>query len=176
MRTGESGTDPAGPLPEQALLAVENLSVTYGNGRRPVRVISNISFAVGEGEALGVVGESGCGKSQTMLAVLRLLPHGGTISRGSVRFGGRDLLRLSAREMRRVRGRGIALVSQDALSALNPTMTIGTQIAEPLVHDDGMSWASARARSAELLGRGGIAGPRAPHGGYPHQVSGGMRQ
>jgi len=158
------------------LLSVRDLSVAYGGVGRPVRVVDRVSFSVGAGQALGVVGESGCGKSQTMLAVLRLLPHGGRIASGRVLFDGRDLVGLTDDEMRRVRGRGIAYISQDALSALNPVMTIGRQMAEPLIVEEGMSEADARQRCVELLGQVGIPGAVQRLESYPHQLSGGMRQ
>jgi oligopeptide/dipeptide ABC transporter ATP-binding protein len=154
------------------LLDVRGLSVAFGD----VEVVHDVSFSLGAGEALGIVGESGSGKTQTMLAVLRLLARGGRVTAGSVALDGRELLGLSAEEMRQVRGRGIALVSQDALSALNPAMTIGTQMAEPLIFNEGMAEEAALARCAELLDQVGIPGAKARLEAYPHQLSGGMRQ
>jgi ABC-type dipeptide/oligopeptide/nickel transport system ATPase component len=154
------------------LLDVRHLSVAFGD----VEVVHDVSFSLRAGEALGIVGESGSGKTQTMLAVLRLLARGGRVSAGSVQLEGRELLTLSAAEMRQVRGRGIALVSQDALSALNPAMTVGTQMAEPLIFNEGMSEEAALARCTELLEQVGIPGARARLDAYPHQLSGGMRQ
>ena len=158
------------------LLDVRGLSVAYGGPARQTHVVRDVSFSLGAGEALGVVGESGSGKTQTMLAVLRLLPRGGTVTAGSVRLDGCELLTLPAGEMRHVRGRGIAFVSQDALSALNPAMTVGAQISEPLIFNEGMEEAAALARSAELLDHVGIPGAKARLSSYPHQLSGGMRQ
>ena len=158
------------------LLDVRDLSVTYGAPGQPVHVVRGVSFTLREGEALGIVGESGSGKTQTMLAALRLLPRGGRVSAGSVRLGGRDLLELSLQEMRLVRGRGLAFISQDALSALNPAMTVGTQMAEPLIFNEGMTERAALARCVELLEQVGIPGATARLGSYPHQLSGGMRQ
>ena len=154
------------------LLEVRGLSVAYGD----VEVVRDVSFALQAGEALGVVGESGSGKTQTMLAVMRLLPRGGRVSAGSVMLDGRDLLTLPSEEMRQVRGRGIGFVSQDALSALNPAMTIGAQMAEPLIYNEGMSEEAALARCTELLDQVGIPGRAARLDAYPHQLSGGMRQ
>ncbi|MFI5000279.1 MAG: dipeptide ABC transporter ATP-binding protein [Reyranellales bacterium] len=159
-----------------ALLDVRGLSVTYGLPGRPVHVVRDVSFALQAGEALGIVGESGSGKTQTMLAALRLLPRGGTVSAGSVRLGGRELLALSAEEMRQVRGRGIAFIAQDALSALNPAMTVGMQMAEPLIFNEGMTEQAALARCTGLLEQVGIPGAAARLASYPHQLSGGMRQ
>ncbi|HSI02614.1 MAG TPA: ABC transporter ATP-binding protein, partial [Reyranella sp.] len=155
-----------------ALLDVRRLSVAFGG----VEVVHDVGFSLRAGEALGIVGESGSGKTQTMLAVLRLLARGGRVSAGSVQLEGRELLTLSAGAMRQVRGRGIALVSQDALSALNPAMTVGTQMAEPLIFNEGMSEEAALARCTELLEQVGIPGARARLDAYPHQLSGGMRQ
>lgn len=158
------------------VLEVSDLRVSYGSASRPIHVVNDVSFAVGRGEALGIVGESGCGKSQTMLAVLGLLPSSGRISAGKVTFEGQDLASLSTRQFRGLRGKGLALISQDALSALNPSMTIGTQMAEPMVHYDGMSRKAARDRCVELLDLVGIPGAAARLGAYPHELSGGMRQ
>ena len=155
-----------------SLLDVRGLSVAFGD----VEVVHDVSFSLRAGEALGIVGESGSGKTQTMLAVLRLLARGGRATAGSVTLSGRELLTLSAEEMRQVRGRDIALVSQDALSALNPAMTVGTQMAEPLIFNEGMSEDAALARCAELLDQVGIPGARARLDAYPHQLSGGMQQ
>jgi peptide/nickel transport system ATP-binding protein len=171
--------DPTLPLSAHKaspLLDVQGLSVVYGGTDRQVRVVDDVSIAVSPGEALGVVGESGCGKSQTMLAILRLLPHGGRVGSGRVLFDGRDLIELPDEDMRRMRGRGIAYIAQDALSALNPVMTIGRQMAEPLVVEDGMSEDAARRRCAELLDLVGIPGAAARLDSFPHQLSGGMRQ
>ncbi|WP_079184839.1 ABC transporter ATP-binding protein [Streptomyces uncialis] len=162
------------------ILDVEHLKVAY---RRPdqghgpaLETVRDVSFSVAAGESLGVVGESGCGKSQTMLAVLRMLGHGGAEISGRIGFDGRDLTTLGPKEMRRIRGSGIGLVSQDALSALNPAMTIGAQMAEPLIHYDRMSRRAATARCAELLDLVGIPGARERLRSYPHELSGGMRQ
>ncbi|MFJ4681835.1 ABC transporter ATP-binding protein [Streptomyces sp. NPDC088789] len=165
-----------------SVLEVEQLRVTYrgraGTGARPaaVETVRDVSFRVAEGEALGVVGESGCGKSQTMLAVLGLLGHEGAEIHGRIVFDGHDLTTLGPRRLRAIRGSDIALVSQDALSALNPAMTIGAQMAEPLVRYDGHSRRGAKDRCAELLDLVGIPGPRDRLGNYPHELSGGMRQ
>jgi ABC-type dipeptide/oligopeptide/nickel transport system ATPase component len=158
------------------ILEVSHLGVAYGRDARTVQVVHDVSLTVSPGEALGIVGESGCGKSQTMLAVLRLLPRGGRVSGGAVRFDGHDVLALSPRDVRGIRGHGLALISQDALTALNPAMTIGAQMAEPLIQYDGLSGADARKRCAELLDLVGIPGATSRLGSYPHELSGGMRQ
>ncbi|MEU5979957.1 ABC transporter ATP-binding protein [Streptomyces sp. NPDC047315] len=161
-----------------SVLEVEHLQVAYRDraGADPVQTVRDVSFTVAEGGSLGIVGESGCGKSQTVLAVLGLLGHEGAEVSGRISFDGRDLTRLTPKQLRQVRGSGIALVSQDALSALNPAMTIGTQMAEPLIRYDGYGRRAAAARCAELLDLVGIPGPRDRLRSYPHQLSGGMRQ
>ncbi|WP_405796093.1 ABC transporter ATP-binding protein [Streptomyces sp. NBC_01506] len=160
------------------VLEVEHLNVAYRD--RPhtpvVETVKDVSFRVDAGEALGIVGESGCGKSQTMLAVLGMLGREGGEVTGRVGFDGQDLTRLSQKQLRAVRGAGIGLVSQDALSALNPAMTIGRQMAEPLIRYDGYDRRTAADRCAELLDLVGIPGPRERLRAHPHELSGGMRQ
>ncbi|MBZ6075755.1 ABC transporter ATP-binding protein [Microvirga puerhi] len=158
------------------VLELKNLGVAYGRGAASVQVVHDVSLAVERGEALGIVGESGCGKSQTMLAALGLLPRGGRITSGQVLLEGQDLVGRSPRQMRPVRGREIALISQDALTSLNPAMTIGKQMAEPMIHYGGMSRSAARQRCTELLDLVGIPGAAARLASYPHELSGGMRQ
>jgi oligopeptide/dipeptide ABC transporter ATP-binding protein len=159
-----------------ALLEIDALSVAYGDGTASIRVVRDVSLSLNAGEALGVVGESGSGKSQTMLALLRLLPSGGRVTARSLSFQGRQLLQLSAGEMRALRGRGIGLVQQDALSALNPAKTIFAQLSEPLRLFHGLDRRTARIRCEALLDMVGIPGARAKLDAYPHQLSGGMRQ
>lgn len=161
------------------ILDVAHLKVAYHGqdaGRAPLETVRDVSFSVAAGESLGVVGESGCGKSQTMLAVLRMLGHTGVEISGRVDFDGKDLTSLTPRQMRAVRGSGIGLVSQDALSALNPAMTIGAQMAEPLIHYDGYSRRAAADRCTELLDLVGLPSARERLRNHPHELSGGMRQ
>ncbi|MFI1018807.1 ABC transporter ATP-binding protein [Streptomyces sp. NPDC020965] len=162
------------------VLQVEHLKVSYG-GRgpgqgTPLETVRDVSFSVAAGESLGVVGESGCGKSQTMLAVLRMLGTTDAAISGRVDFAGEDLTALSPKQMRAIRGSGIGLVSQDALSALNPAMTIGKQMAEPLIHYDGLNRRAATTRCAELLDLVGLPAARERLNNHPHELSGGMRQ
>jgi oligopeptide/dipeptide ABC transporter ATP-binding protein len=138
--------------------------------------VNGISFDIGPGETLGIVGESGCGKSVTALALLGLLPRAGRVRSGSAHFDGRDLLQLSQRALRRVRGRQIAMIFQDPMTSLNPVLTIGRQLREPLETHFGMGRREATARAAELLERVGIPSPDVRISDYPHQFSGGMRQ
>jgi len=163
-------------VPDAPLLAVEDLRVHFWTGGGTVHAVNGISFEIGPGETLGIVGESGCGKSVTALALLGLLPRAGRVRSGSARFDGRDLLRLSQRALRRVRGRQIAMIFQDPMTSLNPVLTIGRQLREPLETHFGMGRKAATARAAELLDRVGIPSPDARISDYPHQFSGGMRQ
>jgi oligopeptide/dipeptide ABC transporter ATP-binding protein len=163
-------------VPEAPLLSVEDLRVHFWTGSGTVHAVNGISFDIGPGETLGIVGESGCGKSVTALALLGLLPRAGRVRSGSASFDGRDLLRLKQRALRRVRGRQIAMIFQDPMTSLNPVLTIGRQIREPLETHFGMNRKAASARAAELLDRVGIPSPDARLSDYPHQFSGGMRQ
>jgi peptide/nickel transport system ATP-binding protein len=160
------------------LLDVDDLSVTFSRrGQRTVHAVDGVSFAVEAGEVVGLVGESGCGKSVTSLAIMGLLPrqHGVRVS-GRAVFDGTDLLRLDARSMRDVRGRDVAMIFQDPLSSLNPVIPIGLQVTEVLVRHRGMSGEVARKEAADLLDRVGIPDPQRRLKEYPHQLSGGMRQ
>jgi oligopeptide transport system ATP-binding protein len=142
-----------------------------------VHAVNGVSFSLNEGGTLGIVGESGCGKSVTMLSILRLIPEPpGKIERGEAIFRGQDLVKLSQAEMRSVRGSRIAMVFQDPMTSLNPVMTIGRQVEEPLVEHMGMTHSQATGRVVELLEMVGIPDAKARLGDYPHQFSGGMRQ
>ena len=159
------------------LLSVERLSIGL---RRPGRIISLVedaSFALEVGQVMGLVGESGSGKTITCRAMLRLLPGSSTeVTGGSVLFEGRDLLALSEDALRQVRGRRIAMVFQNPLSHLDPVMTIGQQVAEPLRRIEGLSRREARSAALDLLTQVGIPDPKARLDNYPHEFSGGMRQ
>jgi oligopeptide/dipeptide ABC transporter ATP-binding protein len=163
-------------VPDAPLLAVDDLRVHFWTGGGTVHAVNGISFDIGPGETLGIVGESGCGKSVTALALLGLLPRAGRVRSGSAHFDGRDLLQLKQRALRRVRGRQIAMIFQDPMTSLNPVLTIGRQLREPLETHFGMNRKAATARAAELLDRVGIPSPDARISDYPHQFSGGMRQ
>jgi peptide/nickel transport system ATP-binding protein len=154
------------------LLAAENLSIAF-NGHTAV---DNISFQVDEGETLGLVGESGSGKSATSLALLRLLPPTAAIT-GSIRFAGEDLLALSEESMRRHRGRSIAMIFQEPMTALNPVMPVGAQIAEAVqAHHPELSRANIRERVLEAMNDVALPSPERRFRDYPHQFSGGQRQ
>jgi oligopeptide transport system ATP-binding protein len=160
----------------ETLLAVEDLRVEFSTRRGTVYAVNGISFEVARGDTLGIVGESGCGKSVTSLAILGLLARNGRVPSGRALFEGRDLIRQSDRSLRRIRGREIAMIFQDPMTSLNPVLTIGRQIREPLETHFDMNRKDAEQRAAELLDRVGI--PRADERlrDYPHQFSGGMRQ
>ncbi len=158
------------------LLEVAGLSVSFPRtgGRR--RVVAGISFSLDAGRTLGVVGESGCGKSVTALALMGLVPSPGTVA-GAIRFDGRELIGQPAAAWRALRGKDIAMVFQEPMTALNPVMTVGRQIAEALVlHRDGMGWHEGEREAVGLLEAVGINSPRERARAYPHQLSGGMRQ
>jgi peptide/nickel transport system ATP-binding protein len=159
-----------------ALLEVENLTTHLVLPRRTVRAVDGISFDIEAGETVGLVGESGSGKSMTGASILRLLPQGGRIVGGSVRLDGHDLTTLGEAQMADVRGSGIGVVFQDPMTALNPTMSIGDQIAEAVLIHQRMDKAGLRERTLELLSMVGVAHPAERTASYPHQLSGGLRQ
>jgi oligopeptide/dipeptide ABC transporter ATP-binding protein len=168
------------PAAQGTLLAVDGLRVEFWTARGTIYAVNGISFSIAPGETLGIVGESGCGKSVSALALLGILPRAGRAVAGSARFGAgaerRDLLELSDRELRRIRGHEIAMIFQDPMTSLNPVLTVGRQIVEPLETHFGMTRKQAEVRAAELLDQVGIPGARARIRDYPHQFSGGMRQ
>jgi ABC-type dipeptide/oligopeptide/nickel transport system ATPase component len=157
------------------LLDVQDLTVTFP-GAKAVTAVDRVSFHVAPGETLGLVGESGSGKSVTAFAILRLLQPPGRVAGGRVLFEGRDLLTISEREMRAVRGAGISLIFQEQMTALNPVMRVGDQIGEALTAHGMASRSEARARAAELLDAVRIPDAARRVRDYPHQLSGGMRQ
>jgi oligopeptide/dipeptide ABC transporter ATP-binding protein len=162
--------------PSEPLLAVDDLSVQFWTGGGTVYAVNGISFEVAAGETLGIVGESGCGKSVTALALLGLLPRAGRVKSGTARLEGRDLLQLTDRELRRLRGRQIAMIFQDPMTSLNPVLTIGRQIREAVETHFDVDRKEAEAKAVEALDRVGIPSAKARLRDYPHQFSGGMRQ
>jgi oligopeptide transport system ATP-binding protein len=159
------------------LLEVRNLSTHFFTPDGVVRAVDDVNFELGYGETLGLVGESGCGKSVTALSLTRLVPNPpGRIVAGSVVFDGVDLLKLSDDGMRKLRGKEIGFIFQDPLTSLNPTLTIGYQIAEAIRQHMGLSKKASYDRVVELLGKVGIPRARDRVDDYPHQFSGGMRQ
>jgi len=157
-------------------LAVDDLRVQFWTSRGTVYAVNGISFDIAPGETLGIVGESGCGKSVTALAILGILPRAGRVPTGTAVFDGRDLLRLSDRQLRGIRGKDIAMIFQDPMTSLNPVLTIGRQIREALQAHLGMDKKESLERAAELLDRVGIPRANERVRDYPHQFSGGMRQ
>ncbi|MFI6698258.1 ABC transporter ATP-binding protein [Streptomyces sp. NPDC050509] len=164
--------DPAGVPP---VLSVRDLSVSFRSATRTVHAVDSVSFDLAPGEVLAVVGESGCGKSVTSMAAMGLLPPTATVT-GSIRLGGRELAGAPDKELRKVRGKDIAMIFQEPMTSLNPVLTIGRQIGEVLRRHQGLSRRQARERAVELLGLVGIPAPARRAGEYPHQLSGGMRQ
>ncbi len=158
------------------LLSIENLTVGFSTERGPVTAVRGVSLAVDAGETLCLVGESGCGKSVTCHAVLGLLPSNGRVTGGRILFEDRDLAAFSERELERLRGREVAMIFQDPLTALNPVHSIGKQLAEVLILHRGLSWDAAKAEVKRLLDRVRIPDAGRRLGEYPHQLSGGMNQ
>jgi oligopeptide/dipeptide ABC transporter ATP-binding protein len=163
-------------MDDAPLLSVRDLTVAFDTRRGPMLAVRAVSFDVRPGRVLGVVGESGSGKSVTAQALMRLLPESARVTGGQIQFGGQDLARLSERQMRAVRGRQIAMVFQDPMSSLNPILTIGHQVREPLVLQLGLNRAAAQERAEALLALVRIASPGQIMRAYPHELSGGMRQ
>jgi peptide/nickel transport system ATP-binding protein len=160
----------------EPLLDVRDLRVTFLTDGGEVTAVDGVSFALGADEVLGIVGESGSGKSVTMMSVMRLVPERNTRFEGEVHYGGRDLMQLSQRAMRQVRGSEIAMIFQDPMTSLNPVYPVGWQIAEQVREHEGASAAAARDRAVELLQAVGIADAEQRVDDYPHHFSGGMRQ
>ena len=158
-----------------ALLEVEDLSLRLATARGPATALRGVSFALERGETLGLIGESGSGKSLTALALMGLLPEGAALS-GHIRFAGEELVGLGESDYCRLRGDRIAMVFQEPMTALNPVHPIGRQVAEPLILHKGASAEAARAEAVRLLDRVGIAEARRRADSYPHELSGGQRQ
>ncbi len=161
----------------ELLLDVQGLETTFKTSEGIVHAVNGVSFGLKEGETLGVVGESGCGKSVTMLSVLGLIPSPpGKIEAGKAIYSGQDLIKMPKEEIRHVRGAQIAMIFQDPMTSLNPVLTIGRQLEEPLMLHLGFTKEQARDRAAELLSMVGIPNAKDRLNDYPHQYSGGMRQ
>ncbi len=161
----------------EALLKVSNLKVNFNTEAGIVKAVDDVSFTINRGETLGLVGESGCGKSVTALSLLRLIPHPpGEISGGKVLWGGRDLLKLPLPELIGIRGREIGTIFQEPLTSFNPVQPIGSQISEVLNVHTQLNPTQTRERVLEMLNRVGISDPQRSYDSYPHELSGGMRQ
>jgi oligopeptide/dipeptide ABC transporter ATP-binding protein len=159
-----------------ALLDVRVLETCFSSDEGIVRAVRGVSFELAAGETLGLVGESGCGKSVTALSIMRLLPPNARVTGGSVLLDGTDLLRASKRTMRRIRGARVGMVFQDSMTALNPLLTVGRQITEILEAHTGLTERAARAKAVALLEEVGVPEPTRRLRQYPHQLSGGLRQ
>ncbi|MCP2635919.1 dipeptide/oligopeptide/nickel ABC transporter permease/ATP-binding protein [Microbacterium sp. HD4P20] len=174
--TAPAATASLADRPMSSLLSVRDLEVSYGVGDAQNPVVHHVSLDIAPGEVLGLVGESGSGKTQTAFSVLGLLPEGGWVSRGSIRFLDTEVTTLGPAQRRKLRGSDIAYVPQEPLSNLDPSFRIGHQLTEPLRTSLGMSKRDAKARALELLARVGIPDPEATFRAYPHEISGGMAQ
>ncbi len=160
-----------------ALLEVRDLVVSFHTDAGVIRAVDGVSFEVPRGKTVGLVGESGCGKSVTSLSIMGLLPvPPGRIERGSIRFDGQELVGLPERELRSLRGRKIGMIFQEPMTALNPVFTVGMQVMEAVRAHAKLSRGAARARAVDLFTRVGIPAPEERIEAYPHQLSGGMRQ
>ena len=164
------------PSRREPLLSVEGLRVEFWTSRGTIYAVNGISFDIAPGETLGIVGESGCGKSVTSLALLGILPRAGRAVAGTAMFEGRDLLKLKDDELRKIRGRDVAMIFQDPMTSLNPVLTVGRQIREALETHFDMDKKEANERAGELLDRVEIPSAKLRLKDYPHQFSGGMRQ
>ncbi len=176
MSTAPAPTPASAHAARDRVLAVRDLSVEIRRGDRVVRPVSGVSLDLHRGETLGIVGETGSGKSMTGLAIMGMLPSGGRVTAGSIDFGGTELVGLPAPRYRGIRGNEIAMVFQDSLTSLNPTRRIGDQVAEPARLHQGLSRRAARQRAEEMLALVGIPRPAERLDDHPHQLSGGMRQ
>ncbi len=161
---------------KQKLLEVENLKISFRNRKGVVEVVHGVDFSVEPGEILGIAGESGCGKSITSLSVLGLLPENGFVSGGRIIFDGQSIDGLDEARLEEIRGNEIAMIFQDSLTSLNPTMKVGRQLMEPLLVHENMSNDEAKDRVITMLKEVGISSPEKRFNEYPHQLSGGMRQ
>jgi len=159
------------------LLEVRNLKTYFYTYEGTARAVDGVSYHLDSGEALGIVGESGCGKSVTAASIMRIVPDPpGRIVSGEIRLHGQDLVRLTQKEMRRIRGRRVAMIFQEPMTSLNPVFTIGDQIAEMFILHKGMRKRAALDAAVDMLDRVQIPAPASRVGEYPHQLSGGMRQ
>lgn len=160
----------------EKLLEVKNLCVNFGTYGGEVKAVRGVTFDLHKGETLAIVGESGSGKSVACKTIMRILSSNGYIKDGQILFDGKDLTKISEKDMEKVRGKDIAMIFQDPMTSLNPTMTIGKQIIEPIIKHQGFSKEDARKRAIELIELVGISDAEKRFKQYPHQFSGGMRQ
>ncbi len=162
--------------PQEAVVKVENLQTTFHTRIGPVRAVDGVSYAIGKGETLGIVGESGCGKSVTAFSLMRLIEPPGEVTGGAVWLGQENILEASETRMRELRGSRMAIIFQEPMTAFNPVLTIGYQMDEQISRHLGVSRQESRERAIDMLSLVGIPSPRERYANYPHQLSGGMRQ
>ena len=162
----------------QNILEIRNLVTSFASDGRKDRaiVVNGVDIAIPKGKTVGLVGESGCGKSVTALSVMGLLAENGRVESGQALFGGEDLMKLTDRQMRKVRGNRISMIFQEPMTSLNPVITVGRQVAEALMLHGGLDRAAAKCRSIEILETVGIPEAERRYNSYPHQLSGGLRQ
>lgn len=161
----------------EKILEVEDLHVTFKTYGGEVKAVRGVTFDLNKGETLAIVGESGCGKSVTSQSIMRLIPSPpGKIASGAIRFKNKDLVNISEKEMRTVRGKDISMIFQDPMTALNPTLTVGKQLIEGIIQHDGLTKEKARKRALDMLNLVGIPDADMRMKNYPHEFSGGMRQ
>jgi peptide/nickel transport system ATP-binding protein len=160
----------------EPLVKVEGLQTTFHTKVGPIRAVDGISYEIGRGETLGIVGESGCGKSVTAYSIMRLIEHPGEVTAGKVTVDGTELLGLSEEAMQGHRGSKLAMIFQEPMTALNPVLTVGYQMDEQIMRHMGLSKKDSKARAIEMLELVGIPSPKERYEAYPHQLSGGMRQ
>ncbi len=158
------------------LLAIDDLVAVFDGPRGQLRAVDGLDLAMAGGEILGLVGESGCGKSMTALSVLGLLPPPGRVAAGRILFEGQDLLELPSRRLRELRGKAISMVFQEPMTSLNPVFTVGRQVAEQVLAHEELGRKEAWSRAVDMLARVGIPDPARRAGDFPHQLSGGLRQ
>lgn len=161
---------------QKPVIDVQNLETTFHSKLGPVRAVKGVSFSIKKGETLGIVGESGCGKSVTSLSLMRLIEKPGQITGGKALLNGQNIFELSEERMEQIRGRDMAMIFQEPMTALNPVLTVGQQIVEQIRRHEQVSSAEARNRAIEVLRLVGIPSPEDRYENYPHQLSGGMRQ
>ncbi len=158
------------------VIKVNKLETTFFSKLGPLKAVNGVSYEINKGETLGIVGESGCGKSVTSFSIMRLIEKPGAITGGEILFGGKDLTKISNSEMENVRGGDLAMIFQEPMTALNPVLTIGHQIDEQLFKHKKMRPNEAKEKSIDMLDLVGIPSPKDRYNNYPHQLSGGMRQ
>ena len=161
---------------EEILLEVKGLKTYFKDSRGLVPAVDGVDFILHKGETLGIVGESGCGKSMTAMSILHLLPPKGEIVDGSIQFKGQDITHLPPKEMARLRGKEIAMIFQEPMTSLNPVYTVGWQISEMILRHESMTKKQAKEKAIEMLRLVNIPAPEKRVDEYPHELSGGMRQ